>query len=108
MNSSEATGSSAMIDVLIERINVWLTARFAAWLYVIVLVEVSFAVLSRTLSKTTTVSYSEKPRIVSKAITVAGVTSKPTSEYTPAVMTRSWMRASMAANAILGSNRSEM
>jgi hypothetical protein len=27
-----ATGSSAMIEVLIERTSVWLTARFAAWL----------------------------------------------------------------------------
>ena len=31
MNSSDATGSSAMSDVLIERIRVWLTASLAAW-----------------------------------------------------------------------------
>jgi hypothetical protein len=47
------------------------------------------SVFSSTLSKTMTVSYSEKPRMVSSPITVAGVTSKPTSEYTPAVTTRS-------------------
>ena len=35
---------------------------------------------SSTLSKTTTVSYSEKPRMVSRPTTVDGVTSKPTSE----------------------------
>ena len=31
-------------------------------------------------SNTTTVSYSEKPRMVRKAITVAGVTSQPNTE----------------------------
>ncbi len=36
-------------------------------------------VFSRTLSNTTTVSYSEYPRMVSTPITVAGVTSKPIS-----------------------------
>ena len=35
---------------------------------------------SSTLSKTTTVSYSEKPRMVSRPTIVDGVTSKPTSE----------------------------
>ena len=37
---------------------------------------VSEPVFSRTLSNTTTVSYSEFPRMVSTAITVAGLTSK--------------------------------
>jgi hypothetical protein len=37
-------------------------------------------VFSSTLSKTTTVSYSEKPRMVRKPMTVDGVTSKPISE----------------------------
>jgi hypothetical protein len=41
------------------------------------------------LSNTITVSYNEKPRMVSRPMTVAGVTSKPTNEYTPAVTTRS-------------------
>ena len=36
-------------------------------------------VFSRTLSNTTTVSYREYPRIVSRPVTVAGVTSKPVS-----------------------------
>ena len=39
--------------------------------------------LSRTRSKTTTVSYSEYPRMVRMATTVSGVTWKPNSEYTP-------------------------
>jgi hypothetical protein len=36
-------------------------------------------VFSRTLSKTTTVSYREKPRMVRTPVTVAGDTSKPES-----------------------------
>ena len=34
-NSSPATGSSAISEVLIERISVWFTARFAASEYVV-------------------------------------------------------------------------
>ena len=37
-------------------------------------------VFSSTLSKTTTASYSEKPRMVRRPMIVDGVTSKPTSE----------------------------
>ena len=48
-------GSSATIDVLIERTRVWLTARLAALAYVVRLAR-RFFVFSRTLSKTTTVS----------------------------------------------------
>ena len=45
-----------MIEVLIDRTRVWLTARLAAWLKVIRLPPAMLAVFSRTLSKTTTVS----------------------------------------------------
>ncbi|SKW65638.1 Uncharacterised protein [Mycobacteroides abscessus subsp. abscessus] len=53
---------------------------------------------SSTLSNTITVSYKENPRIVSRPITVAGVTSKPTREYTPAVTSRSKTSAASAAS----------
>ena len=49
-------GSRAMIEVLIERTRVWLTARLTAPLYVMRLPPARPAVFSRTLSKTTTVS----------------------------------------------------
>jgi hypothetical protein len=48
-----------MTEVLMDRTRVWFTARFAAWLYVIRLPPARPRVFSRTLSKTTTVSYSE-------------------------------------------------
>ncbi len=38
--------------------------------------------------------------MVSRPITVPGVTSKPTSAYTPTVMVRSWIRAISAATAM--------
>jgi hypothetical protein len=57
-------------------------------------------VFSSTLSNTITVSYNEKPRMVSRPITVAGLTSKPTREYTPAVTTRSKTNVANAAIAI--------
>src|SRR5690606_29535123 len=56
---------------------------------------------SRTLSKTTTVSYREYPRMVSSPMTVAGVTSQPTTEYTPTVTRRTWSSATRAEVAIL-------
>ena len=46
------------MEVLIERTRVWLTARLAARAYVVWWALRSL-VFSRTLSKTTTVSYSE-------------------------------------------------
>ena len=79
-NSSPATGSSAISDVLIERIRVSLTARLAAPEYVTREPPRMPLAFSSTLSKTTTVSYSEKPRMVSRPTIVDGVTSKPTSE----------------------------
>jgi hypothetical protein len=51
-----AIGRSATTVVLMDRTRVWLTARFAAWVYVIRRVRNASAVFSRTLSKTTTVS----------------------------------------------------
>ena len=50
------TGSSATIEVLIDRMRVWLTARFAASPYVITDCPAMPRVFSLTLSKTTTVS----------------------------------------------------
>src|SRR3954447_15888691 len=102
--NSAPTGSSATIEVLIDRTRLWLMARFAASLYVWWVRE-RFLVFSRTLSNTTTVSYSEKPRIVSTPVTVAGVTSKPDRAYTPTVITRSWMRATMAPTDIFHSRK---
>ena len=56
MTSRPSTGSSAITEVLIDRTRVWLTARFAAWVNVILLPPVMPTVFSRTLSNTTTVS----------------------------------------------------
>src|SRR3954447_25057366 len=103
--SSPATGSSAMIEVLIDRISVWLIARLAASLQVMRALRSSPFTFSSTLSKTTTVSYREKPRMVRKPITVDGVTPKPTSGQMPAVTTMSCSRAAIAAMAILGWKR---
>ena len=49
-NSSPATGSSAISEVLIERIRVWFTARFAASAYVIREPASRSLVFSATLS----------------------------------------------------------
>ena len=49
-------GSNATTVVLIDRTSVWLTARLAAWVYVIRRLINASVVFSRTLSKTTTVS----------------------------------------------------
>ena len=53
-------------------------------------------------------SYSEKPRIVRNATTVAGVTSKPVTEYTPTLISTSWTIATIAEIAIRHSNRQAM
>jgi hypothetical protein len=50
------TGSTAMSEVLIDRISVWLSARLAASPYVRRVSPSSPRVFSRTLSNTTTVS----------------------------------------------------
>jgi hypothetical protein len=55
-NSSPATGSSAITEVLMERISVWLTARLAASPHVMRAVRSRSFTFSSTLSKTTTVS----------------------------------------------------
>ena len=77
---SATTGITEMRLVLIERMKVWLIARFACSAKVRRVVCSKPLVFSSTLSNTITVSYSEKPRMVSRPITVAGVTSKPTRE----------------------------
>ena len=46
--------------------------------------------------------------MVSTAITVAGVTSKPAIEYTPIVMSTSWISATSVGIAMRSSNRSVM
>ena len=74
--SSESTGSTAARLVLIDRISTWFIDRLTMSPYEARVVT-SLRVFSWTLSNTTMVSYSEKPRIVRKAMTVAGVTSKP-------------------------------
>src|SRR6476660_9870250 len=61
--------------------------------------------LSLTLSNTTTVSYSEYPRMVRNATTVAGTTSNWVIAYTPTVMMMSWITARIAASAIRHSKR---
>ena len=77
---SARMGSTEMRLVLIDRMNVWLIARFACSANVRRVVCSKPWVFSSTLSNTMTVSYSEKPRMVSRPMTVAGVTSNPTSE----------------------------
>jgi hypothetical protein len=62
-------------------------------------------VFSCTLSKTMTVSYSEYARIVSRPITVAGETSKPTMEYTPATNRPSRISVTIAETAMSRSSR---
>src|SRR6266699_3356979 len=64
--------------------------------------------LSRTRSNTMIVSYSEYPRIVSSAATVAAVTSRPVSEYTPAVISRSCISAISTGTAYFHSKRRAM
>ncbi len=54
------------------------------------------------------VSYSEYPRMVSSAATVAVVTSRPVSEYTPAVISRSCISAISTGTAYFHSKRSAM
>ncbi len=78
MNRIAATGSTATIEVLIDRTSVWFSARLAISEYVKRFCLTTPRTFSRTLSNTTTVSYREYPRIVRKPITVAGVTSQPT------------------------------
>src|SRR5215218_3127264 len=60
---------------------------------------------SRIRSNTITVSYIEYPRMVRKAATVALVTSRSLSEYTPAVIRMSWTSAISTGTAYLGWKR---
>ena len=80
MKSRPPTGSSATTEVLIERIRVWFSARLDASAYVWVVPPVMPRVFSWILSKTTTVSYRAKPRMVRKPTIVDGVTSNPIAE----------------------------
>src|SRR5581483_2708071 len=103
-----ATGRMATRLVLSDRISTWFIERLTVSEYVIRPDAERPRVFSSIRSKTTIVSYSEYPRIVKKATTVAGVTSNRVSEYTPTVMRMSWITAMIAATAIFHSNRNEM
>src|SRR5205823_5827429 len=75
---SDRIGSSTTNDVFTDRINTWFSEMFTTPEYVSRVTIDSDSVFSFTLSKMTTVSYSEYPRMVRMAITVAGVTVRPT------------------------------
>ncbi len=77
--SSDSTGSTAARLVFSDRISTWFIDTFSTSAYGMRYAEYR-CWFSFTLSNTTMVSYSEKPRMVRKATTVAGVTSKPNSE----------------------------
>ena len=78
-SSSERIGSRTTSEVLTERINVWFNDMLTTPEYVSRETSASDCVFSLTLSKITTVSQREYPRIVRIAMTVSGVTSRPTS-----------------------------
>src|SRR5690606_6494471 len=82
------TGSAATIEVLIDRMSVWLTARLTDSPKVREEFSPSSVVFSRILSNTTVVSYSEYARIVRNPMTAAGEISNPARAYTPTVITR--------------------
>ena len=105
--SSDSTGSTAAMLVLIERISTWFIDTLITSAYGTREPE-KRSVFSLTLSNTTMVSYSEKPRIVRKATTVAGVTSNWNTEYTPTLINTSCNMAMMAAAAIRHSSRQAM
>src|SRR5437867_2149953 len=107
-NNNAPIGNNTTREVLTDRIRVWFRDMFTTAEYVSRATDASDSVFSFTLSKMTTVSYSEYPRMVRMAITVSGVTSRPTSAYTPAVMMRSWARATSAPMAIFHSKRAVM
>jgi hypothetical protein len=108
MNSNAPTGSSDVTEVLMDRHSTSFSDVLTSSAYVRRPGSPSPIELSLTRSKTTTVSYSEYPRMVNSAITVAGDTLNPTRAYTPIVIARSWARATIAAIAILNSSRNEM
>ena len=72
-SSSDRIGSSTTRDVFTERINTWFRDVLTTPEYVSRDTAASDSpVFSLTLSKMTTVSYSEYPRMVRMAMTVAG------------------------------------
>ena len=79
--------------------------RFAIWENVARGMRGTF---SRIRSNTITVSYSEYPMIVSKAATVAVVTSRSNRAYTPAVIRRSCASAISTGTANFHSNLKPM
>ena len=76
--SRERMGSSTTNDVFTDRIKVSFSERLTTPEYVSLATRATDSVFSLTRSKITTVSYSEYPRMVRTAITLAGVTSRPT------------------------------
>src|SRR5439155_6099812 len=107
-NNNDPIDSNTTRELLTDRIRVWFKDMVTTPEYVSRATDASDSVFSFTLSKMTTVSYSEYPRMVRMAMTVSGVTSRPTSAYTPAVMMRSWASATSAPMAIFHSNRRVM
>ena len=106
-NSSMAsTGISEVSVVLTVRTSTWLMEWFAIVMNVHLMS--SDCMLSLMRWNTTTVSYSEYPRMVSSAAMVFGFTSRPTSAYTPMTSTRSCSSATMAVTPILYSKRMAM
>ena len=77
--SNVPIGSSTTRDVFTDRIRVWFSDRLTMPEYVSRETSAAEAAFSFTLSKMTTVSYNEYPRMVRIAITDSGVTWRPTS-----------------------------
>ena len=77
MTSSDSTGMTDEMLVFSERISTWFIETLITSAYG-GLWAPNRASFSRTRSNTTIVSYSEYPRMVRKAITVAGVTTNRT------------------------------
>ena len=105
--SSESTGNTAAKEVLIERISTWFIDTLVISPYETREAEKRL-VLSCTLSNTTIVSYNENPKMVRNAITVAGVTERPSTEYTPTLINTSCAMAAIAETAIFHSKRHEI
>src|SRR5262249_23768071 len=102
---SDSTGSNATIVVDSERISTALSERFTISGYVDRPVASRLRSFSLILSYKTTLSYTEKPRIVRNAVTVAGLTTNCRIAYTPTLTMMSWMTATMAVTDIFHSKR---
>ncbi len=104
-SSSASTGRSVQKVVASDRVSTSDIDLLTIWEKAARGIRGTF---SLTRSKTMIVSYREYPRIVSRAATVAVVTSRPVREYTPAVISRSCMRAISTGTAYFHSKRRAM